>query len=117
MVFEVEEHGGVNIEAEDNDPMEDDDHAPKNTIEDDGTNTLIHDTFSTSIADHDDQDDLDVVHDLPLIEKAYEALYEGSEMTLLSIVLLLVNLKVTNGLSNTTMPRMLRCVIYVIIVK
>lgn len=66
MVFEVEEHGGVNIEAEDNDPMEDDDHALENTIEDDGTNTLIHDIFSTSTGDHDDQDDLDVVRDLLL---------------------------------------------------
>ena len=32
MVFEVEEHGGANIQAEDNDPMEDDDHAPENTM-------------------------------------------------------------------------------------
>ena len=36
IVFEVEEHGGANIQGEDNDSMEDDDHAPENTIEDDG---------------------------------------------------------------------------------
>lgn len=77
MVFEVDEHGGVNIKVEDNDPMEDDDHEPENTIEDDGTNTLIHDSFSTRAADHDDEDDLDVVHDDPLLEKESKALYEG----------------------------------------
>lgn len=81
MVFQVEEHGVVNMKAEDNDPMEEDDHAPENIVEDDGTNTLIHDTFSTGAADHDDQDDFDVVHDLPVIEKAYEPLYKGSQTT------------------------------------
>lgn len=78
MVFKVDEHGGVNIKAEDNDPMEDDDHEPENTIEDNGTNTLIHHSFSSRAVDHDDEDDLDVVHDVPLLEKASEALYEGS---------------------------------------
>ena len=112
MVFEVEEHGGANIQGEDNDPMEDDGHAPENTIEDDGINTLIHDTFSPSVSDHDDDDSLDV----PLLEKAYEPLYKDSQTTLLSVVLLLLNLKVMNGLSNTAMSRMLWYVIYVIIV-
>lgn len=117
MVFEVEEHGGVNVKVEDNDPLEDDDHEPQNTIEDDGKNTLIHDTFSTGVVDHDDEDDLDVVHDVPLLEKASKALYKGSWITLLSTVLLLVNLKVMNGLSNITISCMLRYVIYVIIVN
>ena len=90
MVFEVEEHGGANIQGEDNDPME------ENTIEDDGINTLIHDTFSPSVYDHDDDDSLDV----PLLEKAYEPLYKEYQATLLSIVLLLLNLKVMNGLST-----------------
>jgi hypothetical protein len=107
MVFEVEEHGGANIQGEDNDPMEDDDHAPENTIEDDGINTLIHDTFSPSVSDDDDDDSLDV----PLLEKAYEPLYKDSQTTLLSAVLLLLNLKVMSGLSNITMSRMLRYVI------
>jgi hypothetical protein len=107
MVFEVEEHGGVNIQGEDNDPMEDDDHVLENTIEDDGINTLIHDTFSPSVSDHDDDDSLDV----PLLEKVYEPLYKDSQTTLLSTVLLLLNLKVMNGLSNIAMTRMLRFVI------
>ena len=45
----MEEHGDVSIEGEDNDPMEDVDHFPQNTFEDDGTNTFIHDTFGTSV--------------------------------------------------------------------
>ena len=113
IVFEVEEHGGANIQGEDNDPMEDDDHALENTIEDDGINTLIHDTFSPSVSDDDDDDSLDV----PLLEKAYEPLYKDSQITLLSVVLLLLNLKVMNDLSNIKMSRMLRYVIYVFIVN
>ena len=115
MVFEVEECGGANIQGEDNDPMEDDDHAPENTIEDDGINTLIHDTFSPSVSNHDDDDDDSL--DVPLLEKAYEPLYKDSQTTLLSAIFLLVNLKVMNGLSNITMSRMLRYVIYVFIVN
>ena len=107
MVFEVEEHGGANIQGEDNNPMEDDDHVLENTIEDDGINTLIHDTFSPIVSNHDDDDSLDV----PLLEKAYEPLYKDSQTTLLSVVLLLLNLKVMSGLSNITMSRMLRYVI------
>ena len=113
MVFKVEQHGGANIQGEDNDPMEDDDHAPENTIEDDGINTLIHDTFSPSVSNDDDDDSLDV----PLLEKAYEPLYKDSQTTLLFVVLLLLNLKVMNGLSNITMSHMLRYVIYVFIVN
>ena len=113
MVFEVEEHGGENIQGEDNDPMEDDNHALENTIEDDGINTLIRDTFSPSVSDHDDDDSLDV----PLLEKAYELLYKDSHTTLLSVVLLLLNLKVMSGLSNIKMSCMLRYVIYVFIVN
>ena len=60
MVFKVEEHGGANIQGEDNDPMEDDDHVPENTIEEDAINTLIHDTSSPSVSDHDDDDSLNV---------------------------------------------------------
>ena len=113
IVFEVEEHGGTNIQGEDNDPMEDEDHVPEKTIEDDGINTLIHDTFSPSVSDHDDDDSLDV----PLLEKAYEPLYKDSQTTLLSGVLLLLNLKVMSGLSNITMSHMLRYVIYIFIVN
>ena len=113
MVFEVEKHGGANIQREDNDPMEDDDHAPENTIEDDGINTLIHETFSPSVSDHNNDDDS---LDVPLLEKAYEPLYKDSQTTLLSAILLLLNLKVMNVLSNITMSRMLRYVIYVVFI-
>ena len=93
--------------------MEDDDHVPENTIEDDGINTMIHDTFFPSVSDHDDDDSLDV----PLVEKVYMPLFRDSQTTLLSVVLLLLNLKVMNGLSNITMSRMLSYVIYVFIVN
>ena len=119
----MEEHGGVNIEVEDHDPMEDDDHELENTFEDDGMNALIHDTFGTSATATDDddvdddvEDDIEAIHDIPLLEKAATPLYEGYQSTLLFVVLLLVNLKVMNGLSNITMSRMLRIFIYIIIV-
>jgi hypothetical protein len=111
----LEEHGAVNTEDQVNDHMEDDDHVD-NIFEDDGTNTLIHDTFNVRM-DHDDDhenDDFDDVHDLPLLEKAYKPLYEGSNITLLSVVLLIMNLKVMNGFSNTSITQMLRYVIYFI---
>ena len=87
-----------------NDPIEEDDHID-NIVEDDGTNTLIHDRFNVRMDDDDDDDhenidDFDDVHDIPLIEKAYKPLYEGSNTNLLSSILLKMNLKVMNGLSN-----------------
>ena len=91
------EHGAMNIEYQVNDHVD-------NIFEDDGKNTLIHDTFNVRM-DHDDDhenDDFDDVHDLPLLEKAYKPLYEGSNITLLSILLLIMNLKVMNGFSNTS---------------
>lgn len=98
-------------------------HALEHTFEDDGTNALIHDTFgsgsgaiSNDYDDDNDEDDIEAIHDIPLLEKANMTLYEGSQSTLLFVVLLLVNLKVMNGLSNITMSRMLRFVIYIIIV-
>ena len=58
-----------------NDHIEEDDHTD-NIVEDDSTNTLIHDTFNVIMDDDDDydheNDDFDDVHDLPLLEKAYE---------------------------------------------
>jgi hypothetical protein len=87
---------------------------------------LIHDTFGAGVVffvvvvDDDDDDydenDIEVVHDIPLLLKENMTLYEGSQSTLLSIVLLLVNFKVMNGLSNITMSHMLRFVICVILV-
>jgi len=51
--------------------MEDDDHVD-NIFEDDGTNTLIHDTFNVRMDEDDhENDDFGDVHDLPLLEKVY----------------------------------------------
>ena len=67
-----------------------------NVVEDDGTNTLIHDSFNVRMVDDDDDDnenidEFDDVHDIPLLDKAYEPLYEGSKTNLLSDVLLIRN--------------------------
>ena len=112
MDFLLEEHGGVNIKAEDNTPMEEDDNVPEDMIEEDviGVGDEEAHNDGTSESDNDDEDGLDI----PLLEKAHEPLYEGSQTTLLSAIVLLVNLKVMNGISNVAMSCMLRCVIFVI---
>ena len=98
-----QDHGACMFNGEQvNDHIEQDDHTD-NVIEDDGTNTLIHDSFNVRMDDDDDIDnendhDFDDVHDIPLLDKAYEPLYEGSKINLLSTVLLIMNLKVMNGL-------------------
>ena len=97
-----------------NDHIEQDDHTD-NVVEDDGTNTLIHDSFNVRMDDDDDDDnenndDFDNESDIPLPNKAYELLNEGSKTNLLSAVLLIMNLKVMNALSNTSITRMLRYV-------
>ena len=75
--------------------------------QEDEIHILIQDTFSPM--DEDNQDDS---HDIdPLLEKACQPLYEGSKTNLLSTILLLVNLKVLNGLSNTCLTHILRYVI------
>ena len=60
--------------------------------------------------DNENIDDFDDVYDIPLLDKAYEPLYEGSKTNLFSAVLLIMNLKVMNGLSNIAITRMLRYV-------
>ena len=96
-----------------NDHIEQDEHAD-DVIEDDGTNTLIHDSFNVRMddndADNENDDDFDNVHDIPLLDKAYEPLYEGSKINLFSTILLIMNLKVMNGLSNIAITQMLRYV-------
>ena len=104
------DHGAMNIEEQVIYHIEEDDHTD-NIVEDDTTNTLIHDTFNKRMDDHEN-DDFDDVHDLPLLEKAYRRLYEGSNTNLLSAILLIMNLKVMNGLSNRLVTQMLRYVIY-----
>ena len=107
----LEGHGAMNNGEKVNNNIEEDDHTD-NIVEDDGKNTLIHDSFNVRMddADGDDNeniDDFDDVHDIPLPDKAYEPLYEGSKINLLSAVLLIMNL---NGLSNISITRILRYV-------
>ena len=109
------DHGASMFNGEQvNDHIEQDDHTD-NIVEDDGTNTLIHDSFNVRM-DYDDDgdneiiDDFDDFHDIPLLEKAYKPLYEGSKTNLLSYILLIMNLKVMNGLSNIAITWMLRYV-------
>jgi hypothetical protein len=90
-----------------NDPMEVDDN--NNIVQDDGTNQMIQDLFGHSDKDHGDNSD--GIYDEPLIEKANKRLYKGSRENILSTTLLLVNLKVTNHLSNTCMTQILKYVI------
>ena len=105
----IQEHG-ANIEDQVNDPMEEDDDA-NNTIEEDGTNILIHETFNNDGMD-DDDDQLDGVFDIPVLENTRQPLYEGSETSVLVSILLLVNLKIMNGFSNSCVKQLLRYVIY-----
>ena len=76
----MENHGGVNIDAEDHDSMEVDDHTLENTFKDNDTNTLIYDTFGIdTIDDDDDHHEIDVFHDILLLEMTNMTLYKGSQ--------------------------------------
>ena len=101
-----EEHGDHNIEDRViNDPMDEDDIIDIN--DEDEIKKLIQDTFSPL-----DEENLHDIHDVPLLEKSQEPLYEGSTKNILSIILLLVNLNILNGLSNTCFTQILRYVMY-----
>ena len=110
-----EDHGASMFNGEQvNDHIEQDDHTD-DIVENDGTNTLIHDSFNVRMDDDDDGDnenfdDFDNENDIPLLDKAYEPLYEGSETNRLSTLLLIMKLKVMNGISNISITWMLRCV-------
>ena len=110
--FQLEEYGGVNIQAEDNTPIEEDDSVPEDMIEENGIGASDVEAHNdgTRKSDNDDEDGLDI----PLLEKAHEPLYEGSQTNLLLAIFFLVNLKVMNGISNVAMSFMLRYVIFVI---
>ena len=112
MDFLLEEHGGVNIQVEDNTSMEEDNNVLEDMIEQDSIGVGDEQTHNngTREFDNDDEDSLDI----PLLEKAHEPLYEGSQINLLSAIVLLVNLKVMNSISNVAMSCMLRYVIFVI---
>ena len=58
-------------------------------------------------SDEDNIDD-DYIFDKPILENASEYIHEGTKKSVLSAVMLLVNLKVLNGLSNTCMTQILR---------
>ena len=60
--------------------------------------------------DSENIDGFDNENDIPLLDKAYETIYEGTKKNILSIVLLIMNLKVMNGLSNIAITLMLRYV-------
>ena len=110
-----EDHGASMFNGEQvDDHIEQDDHTD-NIVEDDGINSLIHDSFNVRTNDddgddHENIDDFDDVHDIPLLDKAYEPLYEGSKTNILFVVLLIMNLKVINGLSNISITQMIRYV-------
>ena len=106
--------------------MEEEDPMTKNKIEDDGisvADNVLEDMIEedgigivdqddhdngTSTFDNDDEDGLDI----PILKKAYKTLYQGSETTLLFSIVLLVNLKVLNGLSNVAISLMVRYTIF-----
>ena len=123
------EHGGFNIKEEGNALMQEDDPKIENTIVDVdiGTtnnvpeNRIGEDFTSKNDEDNEDEDssapnDDDKENlDIPIIEKAYVPLYQGSQTILLSTILLLVNFKVMNGISNVAISCMLKySVIFVI---
>ena len=97
-----EEHGYQNIEDRVlNDHMDADGVIDTNS--EDEINKLLQDTF----APLDHEDNLHHIHDVPLLEKSQELLYEGSATNILSAILLLVNLKVLNGFSSTCLTLIL----------
>ena len=109
-----QEHGDILNGEQVNNHIEEDDHT-NNVVEDYGTNTLIHDSFNVRMDDDDDDynenfDDFDNENNIPLLDKEYEPLYEGSKTNLLSAILLIMKLKVMNGLSNISITWILRYV-------
>ena len=76
--------------------------------QEDEIHSLIQDRFAPM--DEENQDDSH--HFDPLLKNERQPLYEGPKTNLLSDILLLVNLKVLNGLSNTCLTQILRYVIF-----
>ena len=68
--FQLEEHGGVNIQAKDNTPMEEDDNVPEDIIEEDGIGAGDEEAHNdgTRESNNNDKDGLDI----PLLEKAHK---------------------------------------------
>ena len=83
-----------------------------NLIENEGINRLINDTFVATDGNAAIDEIYENIHDVPPIDKAKKSLYKYSKTSLLSALLLLVNLKVMNGISNTAMTYFLRYAIF-----
>jgi hypothetical protein len=107
--YNIEEQAELNLVDNDDHviPMENDDI--NNTVVDDGTNRLIQEIYNAPMDDdvnleednlHDDNDDSDednddeYILDKPILQNATESLYEDTKKSVLSAVMLLVNLKV-----------------------
>jgi hypothetical protein len=108
IVVQVEEDGRMDIEDHHDQvnsmELEDD---TNNIVEpDDGTNRLVRDIF----APIDEDNNFDDIHDITLLKKAQQPIYEGSRTNVLLALMLLVNLKVLNGLSNNCLTQILRYV-------
>jgi hypothetical protein len=56
-------------------------------------------------------ENFDDIHNVPLIEKSQQPLYEGSMTNFLFAIFLLVNLTILNSLSNTCLTWILRYLI------
>ena len=93
-----------------NDHMEADNDA-NNTIEEDGTNRFIYETFN-NVGIYDDGSQFDDAYDIPVLHRESEPIYEGLNISLLSALFMLLNLKVVNGMSNTRVTQVLTYVIY-----
>jgi hypothetical protein len=88
--------------------MEEDD--TNNIVEpDDGTTRLIHDIFAPI-----DEENFDDIHDVPMLEKAQQPIYEVLRTNSISYITLLVNLRVLNHFSNTCLSYILRYVIQLV---
>ena len=84
MTYRLEEVLSEQVPEEHVVPMLNGEQLNDNIEEDDATNTLIDDSFNVRMDDDDNDyneniDDFDGVYDIPLLEKAYEPLYEGSK--------------------------------------
>jgi hypothetical protein len=55
-----------------------------------------------------EEDNFDDTHDVPILEKEHQPIYEGSRKNILSAIMFLANLKVLNGFSNTCFTQILR---------
>ena len=99
------------MQSKDNTPMEEDDNVSEDMIEEDGIGVGDEEAHNDGTRKFDNDDEYGL--DIPLLEKAHETLYEGSQTNLLSAIVLLVNLKVMNSLSNIAMSCMLRYAIFV----